>query len=64
MMYTVLPNGNILRYDGAIIPVDTNNMDYVAYTGWLKEGNTPVVQRPPSSLSPTDNTFGDDPWQF
>jgi hypothetical protein len=33
---------SVLRVeDGACIPFDTDNTDYIAYLKWLAEGNTP-----------------------
>lgn len=32
----------ILRSDGAHIPVDTGNTDYLQYLQWLDDGNTPT----------------------
>ena len=28
--------------DGAVIPFDPANTDYIAYLKWLSEGNTPL----------------------
>lgn len=40
--YQLLPNGSILRNgDGAGIPVDEQNADYIAYLAWTALGNTP-----------------------
>ena len=33
--------------DGACIPFDPANIDYVAYLVWLEEGNTPNPYVPP-----------------
>ncbi len=42
-MYKVNQYGVIIRIsDGAIIPPDENNTDYVEYLAWLAQGNTPV----------------------
>ena len=32
----------ILRSDGAYIPFDPNNQDFVEYQKWLAAGNTPL----------------------
>ena len=48
-----LTNGNcILRIsDGASIPKDTGNCDYIAYQNWLAAGNTPdPAPAPPNPL--------------
>lgn len=40
--YTLTTNPNlILRSDGAHIPTDTDNTDYVQYLKWVGDGNTP-----------------------
>lgn len=44
-MYTyqlVLTSNEILRSDGAVIPKDPNNRDWLAYEAWLKAGNVPA----------------------
>jgi len=43
-MYKLLPNNSaILRTtDGACIPPDSKNSDYIAYLSWLSEGNIPT----------------------
>ena len=46
---TNFPTTNILREaDGAIIPFDLGNVDYIAYLAWVAAGNTPdpVVPAP------------------
>ena len=48
-MYQLLPNHPIYGQaksirrlaDGANIPMDEQNSDYIAYLKWLEEGNTP-----------------------
>lgn len=47
-MYSIDFIGNIIRdSDGAIIPVDANNIDYHSYLTWVDEGNTPRSYAPP-----------------
>lgn len=42
-MYKVNQFGVIIREsDGAIIPPDDNNSDYVEYQEWIAQGNAPV----------------------
>ena len=41
-MYKLTTSTSITRLaDGASIPADTANTDYVAFLNWLSEGNTP-----------------------
>ena len=47
-MYSIDFLGNIIRdLDGAIIPVDVNNIDYQDYIMWIDRGNTPLPYEPP-----------------
>jgi hypothetical protein len=52
MTYTINPTGGVVRdIDGACIPEDLRNTDYVAYLVWKNSGNTPSVpQVDPSAL--------------
>ncbi len=41
--YTLLDNSNaVLRSDGAVIPEDSANIDWIEYQNWLSLGNTPT----------------------
>jgi hypothetical protein len=43
------PNSVLREADGAIIPFDHANVDYIAYQAWLAAGNTPdPVPTPPA----------------
>lgn len=61
-MYRYTHSGQIERIeDGAIIPEDAANKDYLAFLQWMDQGNTP---EPAVNLSDVDTTFGDDQWAF
>lgn len=53
MTYTLtpLPNTIYREADGAFIPMDPQNLDYVAYQRWVAEGNTP---KPYSEVAPSE----------
>lgn len=38
--------------DGAFIPFDEANVDYVEYLAWLDEGNQPTPATPPAATLP------------
>lgn len=46
-MYTQYPD-RILREDGAVIPLDPLNADYLAFLLWLAEGNNPSLPGHPT----------------
>ena len=48
--YSLTANTTILRSDGASIPPDPANSDYVQYLAWVAAGNTPT---PYVALAPT-----------
>jgi len=48
------------RSDGAFIPNDPGNADYMVYLAWVAAGN--VTDPPPPDLSLSDATFTGDPW--
>lgn len=42
-MYTIDKNANIVvREDGATIPMDIQNVDYMEYLKWLDAGGVPT----------------------
>lgn len=50
--YALTATTMIKRSDGAAIPPDLANMDYVAYLAWVEAGNTPtpyVAPPPPAA---------------
>ncbi len=52
MTYTLTANPNIIVRDEdgvqAFIPTDPGNVDYQAFTQWVKEGNEPTPYTPPA----------------
>lgn len=50
-MYKITPSG-IQREDGAFIPSDRENLDYVAYLEWVDEGNAPTPLEPEAPAIP------------
>lgn len=45
--YKLEAGNSILRIsDGAIIPHDPKNVDYIAYAAWVAAGNTPTAADP------------------
>ncbi|WP_250439900.1 hypothetical protein [Caballeronia sp. AZ1_KS37] len=42
MKYSINQAGVIVRDDGAIIPVDSQNTDYIEYLAWCASGNTAI----------------------
>jgi hypothetical protein len=53
--YQLGTTGSILRLaDGALIPPDLANHDFLTYQQWLSEGNTPEpAPEPPKPAEPT-----------
>ena len=49
MTYTLTahPNTIVRDEDGAFIPADEANVDYVEYLWWLYDGNQPTPYTPP-----------------
>lgn len=42
-MYTIIKDTNIvMREDGAAIPTDIKNIDYVEFLKWLEAGGVPT----------------------
>ena len=50
MTYTLTahPNTIVRDEDGAFIPFDEDNVDYVEYLWWLYYGNEPKAYTPPT----------------
>ena len=46
MNYKIISNGVLRLDDGANIPDDPLNQDWIAYQAWLSQGNTPVAADP------------------
>lgn len=48
--YRSTPFGNyvVRSTDGAVIPVDYGNADFIAYLAWVAAGNTPPPGAPAS----------------
>ncbi|MDN2675607.1 hypothetical protein [Janthinobacterium sp. SUN033] len=44
-MYTIVEEANIIirESDGAFIPMDYQNLDYIKYTEWLADGGVPKL---------------------
>ena len=51
-IYVLTSGTSILRSDGASIPPDTANSDYVQYLAWVAAGNTPTPYTPPAPAIP------------
>lgn len=55
MSYTLTGGQSVIRdEDGARIPFDTANTDYLVYLEWLSEGNTPNPYAPPPPAIPQE----------
>jgi hypothetical protein len=52
MTYTLTANPNtIVRdEDGAFVPTDPDNTDYVAFLAWCDAGNEPTPHTPPPAV--------------
>jgi hypothetical protein len=60
MTYTLTNDPGTIRRDsdGAFIPTDPNNRDYVAYMVWLLQGNHPTI---PDGVDPPTPPADPDP---
>jgi hypothetical protein len=45
--------GAVIRQDGARVPVDPDNRDYLQYLAWRDAGNEPEAADPPPSGAPS-----------
>ena len=48
-MYIIAEEANVIirESDGAIIPMDYQNVDYIKYTEWLADGGVPKLVETP-----------------
>ncbi|MCC7681865.1 hypothetical protein [Janthinobacterium sp. FW305-128] len=56
-MYTIAEEANIIirESDGAFIPMDCQNLDYIKYMEWLADGGVPKqFEAPLSDAVPAD----------
>jgi len=44
--------------DGAFIPFDEGNLDYIEYLAWLDKGNEPTPYTPPAATLPAEADNG------
>jgi hypothetical protein len=51
-VYQLTPFGGVRLSDGAFIPADASNRDWIAYQAWLAAGNvpSPVAARAPAPI--------------
>ena len=59
MTYKLMKFGVQRISDGALIPLDTDNMDWVRYQEWLAAGNTPQAADPEPAPLPPQPTLAD-----
>ena len=53
-----LKDGGVIRFiDGAHIPDDPTNSDWMEYQDWLGQGNTPDPADPPPPLPSNDEIY-------
>lgn len=59
-MYKLTNQNSVVRIaDGAIIPFDQGNVDFIEYMDWLKEGHTPAPADVPSGNAVIDEQIAD-----
>lgn len=51
MSYKLQASGVVRLQDGATIPNDPGNLDWVAFQKWLAQGNTPQPADPPTPVA-------------
>jgi hypothetical protein len=60
MTYQLTNGSTVIRLeDGAFIPSDSQNLDYIAFQKWLDEGNTPDPPAPSPPPGPDYQAFWD-----